>query len=63
MIEGGGVLMGNTDYRHTRVYHTPPTESSCNHMGYEEDDDNGETGEEDIRNVESDEKERVGSFC
>ena len=44
---------------HTWVYHTPPTESSRNHtVKYDEDDDNGETGEEDMRNVESDEKER-----
>ena len=44
---------------HTWVYHTPPTKSSHNNMvKYDEDDDNIETGEEDMRNVESDEKER-----
>jgi len=40
------------------MYHTPPTKSSRNHTEYDEDDDNGETREEDIGNVESNEKGR-----
>ena len=40
------------------MYFTPPTKSSRNHTKYDEDDVNGETTEEDIGNVESDEKEQ-----
>ena len=38
------------------MYFTPPTKSSWNYGKYHEDDDKGETTEEDIGNVESDEK-------
>ena len=43
---------------HPWMYFTPPTKSSRNHRKYDEDDVNGETSEEYIGNVESNEKER-----
>ena len=41
---------------HPWIYFTPPTKSSWNYGKYYEDDVKGETTEEDIGNVESDEK-------
>ena len=40
------------------MYFTPPTKSRRNYGKYYEDDVKGETTEEDIGNVESDEKEQ-----